>query len=64
MKRAGQHWFMTTARKLAMLRRAQATGGALGLYDGIKRAQGRPPSTGVADTSATPGGWAWHQAVS
>ena len=41
MKRAGQHWSMTNARKLAMLRAALRTGGALGLYDGIQRARKR-----------------------
>lgn len=45
MKRAGQHWSMTNARKLAMLRAALRTGGALGLYDGIKRARKRSGPT-------------------
>lgn len=45
MKRARQHWSMANARKLAMLRRALRTGGALGLYDGIQRARKRSRAT-------------------
>jgi hypothetical protein len=46
MKRAGQHWSMAIARKLAMLRGALRTGGALGLYDGIQRARKRSAPKG------------------
>lgn len=41
MKRAGQHWSMPNARKLAMLRAALRTAGPLGLYDGLQRARRR-----------------------
>jgi hypothetical protein len=45
MKRAGQHWSMPNARKVAMLRAALRTGGALALYDGIQRARKRSRPT-------------------
>jgi hypothetical protein len=41
MKRAGQHWSMANARKVAMLRAALRTGGPTVLYDGIQRARKR-----------------------
>jgi hypothetical protein len=45
MKRAGQHWSMPNARKLALLGGALRTGGALRLYDGIQRARKRSKPT-------------------
>jgi len=38
MKRAGQHWALRTARRMARLRAAYRTGGAVAFYDSIRRA--------------------------
>lgn len=38
MKRAGQHWALRNARRMARLRAAYRTGGATTFYDGIRRA--------------------------
>ena len=38
MKRAGQHWALTNARRMARLRAAYRTGGALRFYSAIRRA--------------------------
>jgi len=38
MKRAGQRWTMPNARRMARLRAAYRTGGALAFYDAIRRA--------------------------
>jgi hypothetical protein len=41
MKRAGQHWSMRNARKVAALRAALRTAGPLDLYNSIQRARAR-----------------------
>lgn len=41
MKRAGQHWAMRNARRMAQLRAAYRTAGALGFYGAIQRARRR-----------------------
>jgi len=41
MKRAGQHWSMRNARKVAALRAALRTAGPLDLYTSIQRARAR-----------------------
>jgi hypothetical protein len=41
MKRAGQHWSLRNARKLAALRAALRTAGPVDVYDDIQRARGR-----------------------
>jgi hypothetical protein len=41
MKRAGQHWAMRNARRMAQLRAAYRTAGALGFYAAIQRARRR-----------------------
>jgi hypothetical protein len=38
MKRAGQHWALRSARRMARLRAAYRTGGAAGFYGAIRRA--------------------------
>ena len=38
MKRAGQHWAMKSARRMARLRAALRTGGAARFYGAIRRA--------------------------
>ncbi|HEY4884312.1 MAG TPA: hypothetical protein VII08_11830, partial [Myxococcales bacterium] len=37
MKRAGQRWSLRNARRMARLRAAYRTAGALGFYDAIRR---------------------------
>jgi hypothetical protein len=41
MKRAGQHWALRNARRMAQLRAAYRTGGALNFYAAIQRARRR-----------------------
>jgi len=43
MKRAGQRWSLRNARRMARLRAAYRTAGALAFYDAIRRAHRSPP---------------------
>jgi len=56
MKRAGQRWSLRNARRMARLRAAYRTAGALAFYDAIRRTR-RDGPTGRVNPSATRNGF-------